>query len=723
MDRFRHLTGRLGAGLSALPAVSVLATLALALAAGEPRAQDLAQATADTSAAEAGSGREQESGNPQALPLEVIQVTARRRAASVFDTAQPVTVVSDELLRASQPKVIADALRGQAGVFVQQTTPGQGNAIVRGLKGSEVLHLVDGVRLNNALFRNAPNQYLALIDPLLVSSTEVVRGSASTLYGADAMGGVVHFLTARPDYDAGLRGGVDLIAGSVDDMLTVSGFASGGDADSAWRVRLSSQDVGDRRTGSGTVSPSGYEARSGAVSWRQRLGGASELQLDLQHLEQPSTPRVDELVPGFGQTQPASSEFFFEPNRRSFAHLRLTGTGDGTLYSAYELHLSAQRITDDRRSRDFAEDVRTVEQNRSDLYGLSGQFERPLGVLTDLIYGFEFYDDRVSSARQLEELDSGERRSTTARFPDGSRLRNSALYVHLESAVSERFYLEAGLRYSRFAIDLAAADRPFGAELDLDEFTASMAARWALTDRINLVANLGEGFRVPNIFDLGTLGPRPGNRFNVANPGLGPERVLSLDLGIKWRSPRWRGELVAFELDYEDQITSVFTGEVTPGGRQVVRSDNVGRVRLRGLELALAYQFAPQFSGSLTLNSIRGVEEGGDGVDRPADRIPPFNGEASLSWQPSEPWRLSLLGRFARRQDRLSDRDRSDPRINPDGTPGWGVFDLRAGWRPADDWSVDLTLHNLADRSYREHGSGIDAPGRGAILALRKTFN
>ncbi|MEM6574429.1 MAG: TonB-dependent receptor [Pseudomonadota bacterium] len=703
----------------------MIATLGLALTAavGQLQAQDQASPSTDSAAAEVSERQELDAGNTPTLPLEVIQVTARRRAASVFDTAQPVTVVSDELLRASQPKVIADALRGQAGVFVQQTTPGQGNAIVRGLKGSEVLHLVDGVRLNNALFRNAPNQYLALIDPLQVSSTEVVRGSASTLYGADAMGGVVHFLTARPEFDSALQGGMDLIAGSVDDLLTVSGFASGGDDDSAWQVRLSSQDVGDRRTGSGVVAPSGYEARSGAVSWRQRISEASELQLDLQHLEQPSTPRVDELVPGFGETQPASSEFFFEPNRRSFAHLRLTGSSDGLLYSAYELHLSAQRITDDRRSRDFAEDVRTIEQNRSDLYGFSGQFERPLGVLTDLVYGFEFYDDRVSSARQLEALDTGERVPTIARFPDGSRLRNSALYVHLESAVSERFHLEAGVRYSRFAIDLAAADRPLGAELDLDEFTASMAARWALTDRVNLVANIGEGFRVPNIFDLGTLGPRPGNRFNVANPGLGPERVLSFDLGVKWRSPSWRGELVAFELDYEDQITSVFTGEVTPSGRQVVRSDNVGRVRLRGLELALAYQFNPEISGSLTLNSIRGVEDGAGGPDLPADRIPPFNGEASLSWQPAAPWKLSVLGRFARRQDRLSDRDRSDPRINPDGTPGWGVIDLRAGWLPADDWSVDLTLHNLADRSYREHGSGIDAPGRGAILALRKTFN
>ena len=99
-------------------------------------------------------------------------MTATRRPVQASDVSSAVTLISSDEIRAL--KLTTDALAAQPGVFLQQTTPGQGAAIVRGLKGSEVLHLVDGFRLNNAIFRNAPTQYLALISPGTVERIEVV---------------------------------------------------------------------------------------------------------------------------------------------------------------------------------------------------------------------------------------------------------------------------------------------------------------------------------------------------------------------------------------------------------------------------------------------------------------------------------------------------------------------------------------------------------------------
>ncbi|MDH3441842.1 MAG: TonB-dependent receptor plug domain-containing protein, partial [Gammaproteobacteria bacterium] len=115
-------------------------------------------------------------------PIEEIQVTATRRPADISEVSAALTVVtSDEIGRA---KLMTDALAAKPGVFLQQTTPGQGAAIIRGLKGSEVLHLVDGMRLNNAIFRNAPTQYMALVAPGTVDRIEVVRGAPASLYGS-----------------------------------------------------------------------------------------------------------------------------------------------------------------------------------------------------------------------------------------------------------------------------------------------------------------------------------------------------------------------------------------------------------------------------------------------------------------------------------------------------------------------------------------------------------
>ena len=112
-----------------------------------------------------------------------------------------MTVVGPDEIAERAPATIADYLRVVPGAFVQSTTPGQAIPIVRGLKGSEVLHMVDGFRLNTAIFGNAPNQYFALVDAQNVDRIEVVRGPASTLYGSDAMGGVVQVLTPEQRFE------------------------------------------------------------------------------------------------------------------------------------------------------------------------------------------------------------------------------------------------------------------------------------------------------------------------------------------------------------------------------------------------------------------------------------------------------------------------------------------------------------------------------------------
>lgn len=658
-----------------------------------------------------------------ASTLEVIQVTASRRSNRAVETIAPVSVVSEEQIRRLAPLVTADALRGQTGVFVQQTTPGQGIPIVRGLKGSEVLHLVDGVRFNNALFRNAPNQYLALLEPALLQAVEVVRGPASTLYGADAMGGVVQFVTIQPQFspEPASRAALRATAGSADNSLGLSGWLEYATSNDAWRVTAGYRDVGDRETARETLVPSGYESRSINASWRHRSGNDSEIQLDVQHLRQPSTPRIDELVAGFGQQQAESEEFFFEPNQRDFVHLRWQGETASQWADRFSVHLAGQKIRDDRRSRSTGSTRRRLERNASTQWGLTAQFDRESGSGTDWVWGAELYHDRVDSSRTEQELSSGLSEVVASRFPDGSTQDSGALYLHGGRDFGP-LRAEAGVRYSHLEVDLARTAEQPAARVKADRLTGSLGLRWTVDRDLFVLANLGQGFRAPNIFDLGTLGERPGNRFNVANAELSPEKLVSLDLGVKWLRAGWQGEVVAFIADYDDKIESVATGGLTDSGRVIVRSENRAEVRLTGIEIGLQRALTPNLDVGMNLTSVRGVETDGMGQRQPADRVPPLSGRLSASWLPAEHWRLDLSVLFARRQDRLSNRDLGDPRINPDGTPAWASADLRLGWQPDSQWQLGLRINNLANRAYREHGSGIDAPGRGVVLTVERTF-
>ena len=121
-------------------------------------------------------------------------------------------------------------------------------------------------------------------------------------------------------------------------------------------------------------------------------------------------------------------------------------------------------------------------------------------------------------------------------------------------------------------------------------------------------------------------------------------------------------------------------------------------------------------------NYTYGKERDDVGPDFPADRIPPFNGQLGLEYYFSESWRFEPYLLFAGRQDRLSPRDAGDPRINPLGTPAWGSLNLLLDWQATPMLQLGLRLENLTGRDYREHASGIDAPGRNAGLWVNLQF-
>ena len=655
--------------------------------------------------------------------LDVVQVTATRRPESTLQVPAATTLVGGEALRATAPQTPMDALHGEVGTFVQQTTPGQGVVIVRGLKGSEVLHLVDGFRLNNAIFRNAPNQYIALVDGQSLDRIEVVRGPSGTLYGGDAMGGVVHMRTPDLAFDGTewqWRGRVRAIASSADDMRLGRVQVEGGREGFALSAGTTWQDVGDLRIGGGRVLPfSGMQQRNGDLRLQAAVGERHTVVLQAQWSEQPKTPRHDALVPGFGQVNPETSVFFFEPQRRAFTQLRWRIDG-GTWFDHAELRVGRQRIDDDRRTREFGASNEDRERNRVTTTGVTADFGKDFGPAHRLDWGAEFYRDDVRAARTRTNLATGATSVRAPRFPDGSRMDGWGVYAAHDWR-DGRWDVTTGLRYSRFTVTLPGSGSVPGVRLAPDDLSGHIGASFEATDALRLVANLGRGFRAPNVFDLGVFGPRPGNRYSVPNPDLSPERVTTLDAGLKFGGERLSAELIAYRSWYRDKITSVLTGD-TVGSALVVQNRNVTALDLWGVEAGVrAWLPAPRVTLHATATWTRGDEDTATGT-MPADRIPPLFGKLSAAWQATDRVELEAYVFYATRQGRLSSRDAIDPRINPRGTAGWGTFNVRVAWRATDALAFALRAENLADKNYREHGSGLDEPGRNAILTLDYRF-
>ena len=207
-----------------------------------------------------------------------------------------------------------------------------------------------------------------------------------------------------------------------------------------------------------------------------------------------------------------------------------------------------------------------------------------------------------------------------------------------------------------------------------------------------------------------TLGERPGNRFNIPNTNLDSERILQADLGVRLWSKRLRFDAFVFALDYDDRITSVSTGNTTPDGRDVVQSVNAAESSIRGIEASVVAELGAKLRFEATALYTHG-QQTVENTSEAADRIPPLTGRIALRHATSDRLAAHAWLRFSDNQGRLSRRDARDPRINPNGTPGWGTLGARLDWFVYDRATITLGVDNLLDKRYRTHGSGLDAPG------------
>ena len=656
------------------------------------------------------------------VAIEEIQVTATRRPTELRNVSAALSIITAEEI--GDVKLTTDALAAQTGVYLQQTTPGQGAAIIRGLKGSGILHIVDGLRLNNAIFRNAPTQYLALVPPGTVDRMEVLRGAPASLYGSDAVGGVIQVLSRMPGFDGAAteyRRTVFARFDTAEIGRAIHASFDAGNRKLAGLVSVDYLETSDRRTGSGErIGPTAYESRGARIAVSSTPDESRAWLFDFHYAEQPATPRIDELVPGFGQTEPSSSEFWFAPNERLFAHVRHSRS-NGLWSADWNLDLGWQRIVDDRITRNFGSTIRTHEANSSDLFGLTVNAGNDTAQGSWIIGG-EFYHDTVASQRFEEDLNTGQLSNIQSRFPDDSEIAQAAAYANLQQRIGHRHSLSGGIRLSTVTIDLPATVVSAAASLSLHDISADVGWIFGFSDRSQLVANIAHGFRAPNIFDMGTLGERPGNRFNIPNSALDSEHVTQFDVGIRRGTDKSRLELVFYWLHYKDRITSVLTGAQTPDGRDIVQSRNLAEADIWGIEAAAVIEVRGNLSFDAIVNFAHGEEKEAGSSALPADRIPPLNGRAGLRYEPNEALTIEPFIVFAGSQSRLSPRDIRDVRIDPNGTSGWLTANVRVSWQPDKRWSISAGLENLFDEQYRHHGSGIDAVGRNLIVSFKTTW-
>lgn len=231
-----------------------------------------------------------------------------------------------------------------------------------------------------------------------------------------------------------------------------------------------------------------------------------------------------------------------------------------------------------------------------------------------------------------------------------------------------------------------------------------------------MYGTISNGFRAPNIDDMGTLGIVD-FRYEIPAYDLKPEKSINYEIGYKLSLPKFQANFAAYYMDLNQLITRTKVVGDSIDGYQVYKKENVGEAYITGAEAAFLWKIVP----GLDLNSSISCTYGQNVTnDEPLRRVPPFNGKVAATYSLNKFFVSGEL-LFAGTQDRLAGGDISDNRIPEGGTPGWEVVNLFAGYQLAFV-KMKVGLENLLNEDYRTHGSGINGVGRSAWIMLNFSF-
>jgi hemoglobin/transferrin/lactoferrin receptor protein len=648
---------------------------------------------------------------------EAVTVTAQGKARRAFDVPESVSSLESDELARRPLRSTPEALVGMTGVFVQKTNHGGGSPFVRGLTGNQVLLMVDGIRLSNSTFRFGPNQYLATVASHSIERVEVVRGSGSTLYGSDAIGGVVNLLSRGPGFaGGGSEASARLLLRGMTDQMDRTVRAEAQAAGERWAL-YAGADVrwfGDLVAGGdlGVEAPSAYDERSADVKALVRPSSSTLLTLAYQQVRQSDVPRYDQVA------QRGYLRYGFDPQDRQLAYARSQTFLDHAWLRRLQVTLSLQRSVEERFRQRLGESLEVRERDEVETLGVVVEARSEPRPGWRAISGVELYHDRVASSATAADLETGAVTPRRGLYPDGATATSLAAFT-LHSFDVGRAELTLGARFNSFAIE--AADPVVG---PMDVRPKALVGNASVLFRVgpgqHLVASVNSGFRAPNVSDVGSLGPFDFG-VEVPSPDLAPERSLTLELGHKARMGPVASTLALFVTKLTDNIErveSTYFGSPTLDGERVYRKQNVGEARLKGIEaeVELAMPRRAVLVAALVYAHGQNLD-----AHEPMRRIPPLHGKLALRVSPSRRAFAELEWLWAATQDRLASGDLADHRIAPGGTPGWNVVNLRGSW-DAGPVRLRAGIDNLFDEAYRTHGSGIDGVGRAAWAAVEAGF-
>ncbi len=674
----------------------------------------------------------------------------------------------------ANPQTSADLLQHSGKVFVQKSQLGGGSPMIRGFATNRLLLTVDGVRLNNAIFRGGNIQNVISIDPYGIKNTEVIFGPGSVIYGSDAIGGVMNFYTKSAILSSidslSLTGNANYRFASANKENTAHFDFNLGKKKWAYLTSVSYNSFDDLKMGSNGPNSylrENYVATTNGIDalvinddpQKQVSTGYNQINLMQKITHKPNNKwnlnmglfysgtsdysRYDRLIrPSEDGNGLRSAEWYYGPQKWFMGNVQVNKKGKGKFYDGLKITTAYQYFEESRHERGYQDPILYSTEEMVNALSTNIDFEnKKIGDLR-LYYGAEYVYNYVNSNGSQKNITTNIQSAAAPRYPDSSSWQTIAGYINGEYKAKPNFTLLSGLRYSHVWVD-AEFDKtyysfPFdNADLSTGALTGSLGFSWFPKKDLKITFNGSTGFRSPNIDDVGKVFESEPGSVVVPNLDLEPEYAYNVELGIQ---KNYKDKVVfkgaAFYTYLVDALVRrnyLFNGlsQIEYNGElsNVQAMQNAAKAYVYGFEFGLEAFLSENLSLISNLTLTEGIEEEDDGTDTPARHVAPTFGDFHLVWKNQNlktDLFLNYNGEIANYDLATSEQSKSYIYAQDSNglpySPSWYTLNLRCQYNLTNAFKVSLGIENITNQLYRSYSSGIAAPGTNLILGVGYSF-
>lgn len=673
----------------------------------------------------------------------------------------------------NNPQTSADLLAQTGAVFIQKSQLGGGSPMIRGFATNRVLLVVDGVRMNNAIYRSGNLQNIISIDALNTETAEVIFGPGSLIYGSDAIGGVMDFhslqarlaatkktsikgsaltryssanheKTAHADINVGLKKWAFLSSftySSFDDLKM--GIHGGQDSylRPEYIERINGIDSIVKNNHSRVQAFSGYNQVNFNQKIRFKPNKYTDFQYSFTYAGTGNAPRYDRLIQ-YRNGRLRFAEWYYGPMLWRMHTFQASFTKKTKWYDEAKVVAAYQNYEESRIDRTRNNNNRNTQTEKVAAYSFNADHNKQLaqGIL---FYGAEYVHNKVGSFGETSNIITGNKIPLSSRYPNGSQWSTAGIYASYKINLQPKITFTTGLRFNTNALngsfDTSIIKFPYQKfSLNKAAITGNAGLVYRLTERWQLNANIATGFRMPNIDDIGKLFESAPGNITVPNPNLGAEYAWNFETGIIHSiENKYYLELNLFYSLLNNAIVrrpATFNGQdsILFGGilSRVEQLQNAAKATVWGLQANVQLWLTKKLQFETAVNMVKGKEtDDTKNQQVPLRHAPPIYGNTSLKMQHKN-WKLELVSFYnsaiknkdlAPSEQAKTDIYAKDSNGKP-YSPGWYTLNLRTAYAINKNLTANIGWENITNQRYRSYSSGIVSAGSNIIASARFVF-